>query len=156
MLSDTDAQQKKMNMSNFTIDLEKQLSKLGRDIQQFVEKAIPAQEAVGDFNPHADVVEGDNNYTVFVDLPGMSKKEVKLTLKNRVLTISGERELFLQDDEELLRSERKQGAFSKVFAIPESADESSVKASFSNGVLKVTLLKTGHEDDSEATSIPIQ
>jgi HSP20 family protein len=143
-------------MSNFTIDLEKQLSKLGRDIQQFVEKAVPVQPAGRDFNPDCDVVESDKNYTIFVDLPGMSKKEVKLTLKNRVLTISGERELFLEDNEELIRSERRQGAFSKAFALPELADESSVSASFTNGVLKVTLSKTGIEDDSEATSIPIK
>jgi HSP20 family protein len=143
-------------MSNFTIDLEKQLSKLGRDIQQFVEKTIPTQTAAGNFNPDCDVVESDKAYTVFVDLPGMSKKEVKLTLKNRVLSISGERELYLQDDEDLIRSERKQGAFSKAFALPEQADESSISASFTNGVLKVTLLKTGMEDDTEATSIPIK
>lgn len=144
-------------MSNFSIDLEKQLSKLGKDIQQFVERTVPGQG--GDsayFNPSSDVIESDEQYTILVDLPGMSKKEVKITLKHHVLTVSGERELYLDDGETLVRHERKQGAFSKAFAVPEQVDESSVSASFSNGVLTITLKKTGMDSDSEATSIPIK
>ena len=143
-------------MSNFSIDFEKQLSKLGKDIQQFVERTVPGKGESAYFNPSSDVIESDEMYTILVDLPGMSKKEVKITLKHHVLTVSGERELYLEDHETLVRHERKQGAFSKAFAVPEEVDESSVSASFSNGVLKITLKKTGMEDDSEATSIPIK
>jgi len=143
-------------MTNFSIDLEKQLSKLGKDIQQFVERTVPGQAESSYFNPSSDVIESEDMYIILLDLPGMSKKEVKITLKHHVLTVSGERELYLDDDETLVRHERKQGAFSKAFAVPEQVDESSVSASFSNGVLKITLKKTGMEDDSEATSIPIK
>jgi HSP20 family protein len=143
-------------MSNFTIDLEKQLSKLGRDIQQFVEKTVPGHDSSTDFEPLCDVVEGEKGYNIFVDLPGLNKKQVKVALKNRVLTVSGERELYLEDNEKLIRSERKQGAFSKAFAIPQNADESSISAKFTDGVLKISLNKTGMESESEATSIPVK
>lgn len=143
-------------MSNFNINLEEQLSKLGRDIQHFVEKNIPGQNPESDFEPYCDVVESDNEFNILIDLPGLNKKQVKISLKNRVLTVSGERELFLEDNEKLIRRERKQGAFSKAFAIPEQADEKSVSAAFKDGVLTISLKKTGTEDESEATSIPIK
>ncbi len=142
-------------MSNFNIDIEKQLSKLGRDIQQFVEKISVADDSGGHFNPDCDIVESENIFSVFIDLPGMSKKQIKITLKNNVLTISGERELFLEDEEVLKRSERKQGSFSRSFALPDSADTSSVTATFKNGVLQVKILKTGVDDTDESQSIPI-
>lgn len=143
-------------MSNFNINLEEQLSKLGRDIQQFVEKNIHGQNSASDFEPYCDIIESDEEYNIVVDLPGLTKKQVKISLKNRVLTVSGERELFLEDDEKLIRSERKQGAFSKAFAIPEQADETSVSATFKDGILRISLKKTGIEDENEVTSIPIK
>ncbi len=143
-------------MSNFNIDIEKQLSKLGRDIQQFVEKISVADESGGDFDPDCDIVESENIYSVFMDLPGMNKKLIKVTLKNNVLSISGERELFLEDDEVLKRSERKQGSFSRSFALPENADISSVSATFKEGVLQVKILKTGVDDSDDSQSIPIK
>lgn len=145
-----------MIMSNFTIDLEKQLSKLGRDIQQFVEKTVPGQGTASHFEPACDVVESEKEFSIFTDLPGMKKDQVKISLKDKVLTVSGERELFLEDDEKLIRSERRQGAFSKAFAIPEHADQTSISATFSDGVLKISLKKIGMEDESESTSIPIK
>jgi HSP20 family protein len=144
------------NMSNFNIDLEKQLSKLGKDIQQFVERTVPGQRDLTDFEAVSDIVESRDHFIIYIDLPGLTKKQVKITLKNRVITVSGERELFLEDDEELIRSERRQGAFSRAFAIPEQADEKSISASFADGVLKITLSKTGLDDESDATSIPIK
>lgn len=141
-------------MSNFSIDLEKQLSKLGRDIQQLVERAVPVQ-TVAKFQPHCDVVESDERYTIVADLPGMDKEQISITLKNGVITISGDRELILEDDEELVRSERKQGSFSRAFALPGYADKSSITASFSDGVLKVTVSKKSSEKGDERHSIPI-
>lgn len=143
-------------MSNLNIDLEKQLSRLGKDIQGFVERMVPLNVETGDFKPDCDIVESENLYSLYMDLPGMKKKDIKITLKDRVLTVSGERELFLEDDEELKRSERTQGSFSRSFALPENADVSSVTATFNEGVLQVKILKTGLESDDDSQSIPIK
>lgn len=141
-------------MSNFNIDLEKQLSKLGRDIQQLVERAVPAR-GVDHFEPRCDVVESEKSYSIVLDLPGMKKEEITITLKNGVITVSGDREFYLEDHEQLVRSERKQGSFSRAFALPESADTSAVDASFDNGVLRIKISKSVSDDDGDSRSIPI-
>ena len=142
-------------MSNFTIDIEKQLSKLGKDIQQFVEKIAPADAAHGHFSPDCDITESDSAFSVFMDLPGMKKKQITIELKDRVMTVSGERELYLEDGEKRKKAERKFGSFSRSFAIPQYADESSIKATFSNGVLQISLIKTGQDEEDSSKSIPI-
>lgn len=142
-------------MSNFNIDIEKQLSKLGKDIQTFVEKMVPVQSEPGDFRPECDIVESSDTYMLYMDLPGMQKKQIVVTLNEGVLSVSGERELYLKDDEELKRSERKQGSFSRSFALPGNADSSSVKASFKQGVLTVKISKSGVESEDQTQSIPV-
>lgn len=137
------------------MDLEKQLSKLGRDIQQFVERTVPSGRAESDFQPDCDIIESEERFRLQIDLPGFKKEQVKITMKNRVITVSGERELYLEDGETLIRSERREGAFSRAFAIPDGADESSVSAAFSDGVLTITLSKKGSADESDAHSVPI-
>ncbi|WP_069129974.1 Hsp20/alpha crystallin family protein [Rhodohalobacter halophilus] len=141
-------------MSNFSIDLEKQLSKLGRDIQQLVERAVPVQGA-SNFQPKCDVVESEKQFSLILDLPGMKKEQISITMKNGVITVSGDRELFLEDHEKLVRSERKQGSFSRAFALPEGADPKSVQAEFNDGVLRITVSKTVSEEDGDSQSIPI-
>lgn len=143
-------------MEKSSLDLEKQLSKLGKEIQQFVERVVPAAADQGHFAPPCDIVEGERKFTVYVDLPGMTKKNIRLALKNRVLTISGERKLYDEDTGELTRSERRQGSFSRSFAIPDGTDEKSVDAKFKDGVLSITLDKMDAEEDDDAQSIPIK
>ena len=143
-------------MSKNTIDIEKQLSKLGKEIQQFVERVVPGVEDVGHFKPSCDITESDSSFSVIMDLPGMTKKMIRLSLKSNVLTISGDRELYLDDEEELIRSERKQGSFSRSFALPDGADTNSISATFKDGVLTVTLKKTESEEGNGSKTIPIK
>lgn len=142
-------------MSNFNFDIEKQLSRLGKDIQDLVERVVPANIEKGDFYPLCDVTESNTFFSIQVDVPGMEKNQIKITLKDQIITISGERELYLEDGESLKRSERKQGSFSRSFALPDNIQTDSVKASFSNGVLTINMKKTDPESDTESTSIPI-
>lgn len=135
------------------MDIEQQLTSLGREIQQFVERITPLDDA-RDFSPACDVIESKSSLKIIVDLPGMEKKDVKVTLKDGVLRIEGTRELYLENDETLKRGERAQGAFIRSFSIPAHADSSSINASFKNGELTVEIKKKG-EDESEADSIPI-
>ncbi len=135
------------------MDIEQQLTSLGREIQQFVERITPLDDA-RDFSPACDVIESKSSLKIIVDLPGMEKKDVKVTLKDGVLRIEGTRELYLENDETLKRGERAQGAFIRSFSIPAHADSSSINASFKNGELTVEIKKKG-EGESEADSIPI-
>ena len=143
-------------MSKLNIDIERQLSRLGKDIQTFVEKMVPVNVEAGDFKPDCDIVESNETYTLYMDLPGMKKKQINIRLHEGVLTVSGERELYLKDDEELKRTERSQGSFSRSFALPQNADTSSVTASFKEGVLQVKISKKGVESEDQSQSIPIK
>jgi HSP20 family protein len=141
-------------MSDFTIDIEKQLNKLGKEIQTFVEKIVPLADEDSDFTPLSDIVESGKEFKILMDLPGMTKKEIRIALKERVLTISGERINGLSEQEELKRQERKEGVFSRSFAIPVHVKAGDANAQFKNGVLEITMPKA--DSASDAQSIPIK
>jgi HSP20 family protein len=143
-------------MSDFTefgIEIEKHLSKIGKDVQQFMEKVVPLANEDKDFAPDCDIVESDEEYKILLDLPGLAKKEIGIALKNNVLTIKGEREITISDEEEFKRQERKRGAFARAFALPEHVNTAEISASFRNGVLTVSMPKSDNLKDT--TSIPV-
>jgi HSP20 family protein len=135
------------------MNFERQLTSLGREFQQFVERITPLDDT-RDFSPACDVIESSKLLKIVVDLPGMDKKDVKVSLKDGVLRIEGTRELYLENDETLKRGERSQGSFIRSFSVPSHADTSSIKASFKNGELTIEIKKLD-DGDSEGDSIPI-
>ena len=98
--------------------------------------------AVADWIPIVDVVETDSEFQLLVELPGVDKEDVKLSVEAGVLTITGQR---VQDKDEKLRYhrvERSYGRFARSFSLPDSVDEQKVAAEFRNGILIVHLLKS--------------
>lgn len=141
-------------MNDFTIDIEKQLTKLGKDIQGFVERIVPLEDKGHDFSPSCDILESDETFTIKIDLPGLSKKEVNIALKEHVLTVKGERTEEIGDLEVRRRQERSTGVFSRSFALPENVNTAEIDARFSSGVLTITMPKSDVLED--AKSIPIK
>ncbi|MGD9507525.1 MAG: Hsp20/alpha crystallin family protein [Geminicoccaceae bacterium] len=92
--------------------------------------------------PTADVVEDGKSYRISAELPGMSEKDIEISLAGDVLTIKGEKK---EEHEEKGKSryvsERRYGSFQRSFALPEDADAEAIEASCRNGVLTVTLPK---------------
>lgn len=97
----------------------------------------------GALNPHVDETEDENAFHVKVELPGMDKDDVDVTLSASVLTIRGEKK---RDDEEkgknFYRKERSFGSFRRSLPIPVDVDETKVEARFRKGVLYIELPKT--------------
>jgi HSP20 family protein len=92
--------------------------------------------------PTADMVEGDRDYRITAELPGMSEQEIEVALSGDVLTLKGEK----RDEHEEKGanrhvSERRYGSFQRSFVLPEDADAEKVEAAFRNGVLTVTVPK---------------
>lgn len=141
-------------MSEYTIDIEKQLNKLGKDLQNIVERIVPLEDKGHDFRPACDIVEDDENYKIVLDLPGLSKKEINIALKESVLTVKGERSDVLSDGEEYRRQERSSGVFSRSFALPENVNAAEIEAKFKRGVLTISMPKTDVLEDAQ--SIPIK
>jgi HSP20 family protein len=93
--------------------------------------------------PMVDVSEDDKAFHITADLPGISDKDVNVTLSGDVLTISGERrEEREQKDRNYHFSERRFGSFRRAFTLPPGVDRDKIEANFKNGVLALTLPKT--------------
>ena len=135
-------------------EIERQVHKFGQEIHDFVERVVPTSTKVKDYRPEADLITSDKSFSIIIDLPGLTKKEIAITRKQDMLTVRGEKEIELADNEQYERSERKSGAFIRSFAIPEGADVTKITASFRNGVLTIQL-PIGSANE-KATHIPVQ
>ena len=92
--------------------------------------------------PALDVYEEKDNYLVEVELPGITKDDVKLSLEQGTLTITGERKGETKNETaEAYHVERFQGRFQRTINLPESIAADKVKAQYKDGVLTVTLPK---------------
>jgi HSP20 family protein len=90
--------------------------------------------------PKADVFERNGQLVFHADLPGIKSEDVRVTLENDVLTISGERRHEHEHDAGgVYQCERSYGSFQRSFALPEGVNPDSIAASFNNGVLEVTM-----------------
>jgi len=92
--------------------------------------------------PAVDVSEDAKEILVSADLPGVDPKEVEITVKENILTLSGERKDEQEEKgESYHRVERTTGAFSRSFVLPSTVDETKVSAEYKDGVLRVHLPK---------------
>jgi HSP20 family protein len=98
---------------------------------------------VADWSPEVDISEDDRGYLLKADLPEMKKEDVKVTVENGVLSVSGERKSEKEDQKKKFhRIERSFGNFRRSFTLPQDADSTKVTADFHDGVLKVHLPTT--------------
>ncbi len=114
----------------------------------FNEFLSPTSALGGDRNleswaPAVDISEDDEAIRFFVEMPGLTKKDVEITLEDRTLTLRGERK-FERDEEHVQyhRIERAHGVFSRTFQLPTNVNPSEADASVENGVLTVTVPKS--------------
>lgn len=92
--------------------------------------------------PLADVSETDAAYVVKSDLPQVKTEDVKVSVREGVLTIKGERKYEKSTENEKVHlQERSYGSFSRSFSLPKDADSENVSASYVNGTLTVTVPK---------------
>ena len=99
--------------------------------------------AVADWSPEVDISEDDQGYLLKADLPEMKKDDVRVTVEDGILNVSGERKCQKEDQKKKFhRIERSFGTFRRSFTLPEDADSTKVTAEFRDGVLKVHLPTT--------------
>ncbi len=94
------------------------------------------------FSPATDIYEDDEHVTLSVEVPGLSEKDINITLEGNTLTVTGERKLKKEDNREKFhRVERFYGTFSRSFTLPNTIDPNSIQASYENGVLQLQMAK---------------
>ena len=98
--------------------------------------------SVMNWKPVVDIFEDDDNIVIKADLPGVDKEDVHVDVKDRVLTLSGERSSEKEvKEEKYYRKERTLGKFQRSFSLSADVDPDKIKAEFKDGVLKVEIPK---------------
>ena len=117
---------------------------INRLFDHFLRGGVQADETFDTsyWTPAVDIAEQENEYAVKVELPGVSKEDVKISLESNILTIKGEKK---QEKEEtkknLHRVERSYGMFQRSFTLPSTVKSDKIDATFIDGVLTITLPK---------------
>jgi HSP20 family protein len=95
----------------------------------------------GTWAPPVDIYQtGDHEVVLKAELPDMTREDIDITVDNGTLTIRGEKKFSNEVKEESFhRIERRYGAFSRSFALPQTVDTGKVGAEYKNGVLTVRL-----------------
>jgi HSP20 family protein len=98
---------------------------------------------LADWAPLADITEDDKEYVIKAELPEIPPENVKVTVENGVLTISGERRFEKEEKgKKYHRVERAYGSFVRAFTLPEDSEAEKIRAEFKDGMLIVHLPKT--------------
>ena len=92
------------------------------------------------WNPAVNVYQDKDRFTVVVELPGLKKEEIEISLHDDTLTIAGERKREESSAQEFL-TERLYGKFQRSLTLPTAVDAEKVKANYKNGLLQVVLPK---------------
>ena len=122
----------KRNMFNVFDDVEKMINQAFGD-------SILNKEITSHVQPLLDVYETDSTIVASLDLPGVEKKDVEVSVSNGFLTISGERKNI--SSEGRIWQEISFGTFIRTFELTDAVVEDKIKAQFKNGVLKISLPK---------------
>ena len=98
---------------------------------------------MAEWMPVVDISEDDKEYLITAELPEVKKEDVRVTVENGVLTITGERKFEKEEKgKRWHRVERSYGSFARSFALPENGDAAKVNAEFKDGLLKVRVAKS--------------
>lgn len=131
-------------MTYLRINPWKNFETAARKMNQFaneMEKGVTF--SVGGFNPRADIIEDEKNYYLILDIAGVAKEDVKISVdEERTLIIKGVKKGQEQKDSlTYLRTERTFGEFERSFILPDNLEMEKIKAAFKDGVLEVQLPK---------------
>lgn len=109
---------------------------------------------IGEWTPVLDFSENKDFFIVTMEVPGLDPKDIKISLQDQILMISGERKKEEEEkDERFYRIERSYGAFTRSIRLPMPVEEHRVNAIFKNGVLTISIPKA---EASKGIFVPIK
>ncbi len=122
------------------LNLEREIGGL---FQGFTRGAVPGRILRSrEQYPLMNVYDSKEEFVVVAELPGVKKEDIRLTVDNGLLTISGERKTHATPEKaEWLRNEIQTGNFSRVIGLPRQVNASEISAELANGILRVVLPK---------------
>lgn len=103
---------------------------------------LKERSAVGEWIPNFEIRRNKNEYSISAELPGLSKKDIDVSISEGILTVKGERKADENlNPENFLRREISYGTFERSFVLSENVDPDKISAEFKNGILKLTIPK---------------
>ena len=96
------------------------------------------------WSPPVELLEGEDRFTINVEVPGCSRDSVELYLAGNNLVVRGERE-YQGESPKFLHSECPYGPFERVLPLPVGSEQDSIEAKYDNGILRISLMKAGRD-----------
>jgi len=111
-------------------------------LNNFFGGPIHSGPRIGGWLPQADITETADKIIITAELPGLNKKDIELDISGNLLTIKGEKKLQEEEtDENHYLGERYYGSFHRTFQLPTDVQDEEVEATFSRGILKISISK---------------
>ncbi|MDY0121205.1 MAG: Hsp20/alpha crystallin family protein [Sulfurimonas sp.] len=134
----------------------RELNRRFYNLNRFPQITATEDSSISGFTPAMNTREGEFAYHIDVDLPGVSKENIKVDVEEGVLKISGERNFKNEiKEEDYYKVETSFGKFQRHFTLPDNVDAENISASSSDGVLEIVLPKL-KEKEKEVKSIEIK
>ncbi|WP_028844947.1 Hsp20/alpha crystallin family protein [Thermodesulfovibrio thiophilus] len=125
-------------------EIEEMRKEMDRLFEEFLSPIRRKRAATteGVISPNIDIFEKGNEVVIQVEIPGVEKEDIDLTITDDRLIIKGEvkKPEGISDDDYVL-NERSFGPFSRTISLPMDVDKASVKANLKNGILEIVILR---------------
>jgi len=131
----------------------RQLTRLFDDAFDRVFGPVPFDNTVASRSPALDVAESDRAYTVKLEMPGVAKEDVKVSIEGRQVSVQAQtqRQEERKDGERVVYRERSVASFARTFTLPAEVDQAEAGAKLEHGVLTLTLPKRGARSAAQIT-----
>ena len=130
---------------NPVTDLPHEIVSMQREIDRMFERfrgGTHDDNISASWNPAVDITEDADKYIVHAELPGVDKKDVKITIQDNVLSFRGEKKQEEEkEDKNYHRIERSYGSFYRSFTLPSTVLSDKIEASYADGILTISLPK---------------
>lgn len=136
---------------DFFSEIKSEVKDLGSKMNKLFDEVVRGKGEVGEYPVSADVYETAQEFVFLLDLPGFSKTNVSVQIRDNQLVVKGSRERADGDDIKHHVKERVFGKFERSITIPNGVVQDNVKAKFEEGVLSITLQKESIEVKEEAS-----
>ncbi len=117
-------------------------NRISREIDKMFEGFARGNGEGQTFMPRVNIRETEDDVTLVFEVPGMAKEDIKVTVENNVLTVSGQRKEAEADEKAtFVRNEIHAGSFSRSFTLPQTVDTDKIEADYSAGLLTINMAR---------------
>lgn len=113
----------------------------------------PSSRNTSAWQPRVDIVENDESYSLFAEVPGMTREDIRVSVKEGVLILEGNKRPHYENTDRPNRRERFFGNFSRTFQLPDNVKLDDMSATYRDGILHLTVPKA---EEAKPRQIEVQ